>query len=132
MTNWVRAALRWLGVGGRPDRREDAPVERRRHPRFVVRYRRVLEVATQSEGAAAAADGQTIALVRGSTAPKWLMLLCPCGCGEVRRVSVSAAVQPSWRLTISWRGRVSLYPSVWLMGECRAHFVLRDNRALVL
>jgi hypothetical protein len=72
-----------------------------------------------------------LALVKGSGGPKWLVFVCPCGCGETRRVSVSPAVHPAWRLVISHDDELSLYPSVWLQSECEAHFILRDNVAVV-
>lgn len=100
--------------------------------RFVVRYERVVSVPGQAEGAAAVGAGGVIAIVSGTTGPKWLMLRCPCGCGQVRRVSVSPTVRPSWTLQMSPGSTASLYPSVWLQQECRAHFILRDNLAYVV
>jgi hypothetical protein len=72
-----------------------------------------------------------IALVRGATAFKWLVLCCPCGCGEIRRISTSSTVFPGWYLRYDPKGYASLYPSVVLKTECRAHFILRRNRALL-
>lgn len=112
----------------------DDAVERgwNRRPRRVVAYGRVLQVESQSEGSAAAADGQTLAIVSGSNGPKWLMMRCPCGCGEMRRISLSKQVPPTWRLKVEPGPRVTLSPSVDLRSECRAHFILTRNRALVL
>jgi len=97
-----------------------------------VAYPQVVEVQTQSEGATAAEDGQTLALVAGANSPKWLIMRCPCGCGEIRRISLSPQIPPAWHLTIEPGPLVSLSPSVFLRRECRAHFVLSRNRALVI
>lgn len=111
----------------------DRKPERHEHRiRKVVRYEKVFTVTTQAEGAEKVIAGNALALVEGATAPKWLMMLCPCGCGEVRRISLSPTIRPAWRLQVAPGMRLSLYPSVWLRGECRAHFVLRDNHALVI
>lgn len=144
MWNWLR---RLLGLGEKPappppvpepqatDRshRDVFPETRStRPPRKIVAYDRVVQVDSQSAGSAAAANGATLALVTGDNGPKWLMMRCPCGCGEIRRISLSPKVPPTWRLRVEPGPLVSLSPSVNLKGECRAHFILTRNRALVV
>lgn len=104
----------------------------RSDPRFVVDYTRVVVAQTQSEAMAAVADARTLAIVNGDDGPKWLILICPCGCHEPRRVSLSPRVSPAWRLKVEPGPLVSLRPSVFLARECRAHFILSRNRALVI
>mgnify|MGYP003663145682 CR=1 FL=1 len=152
MWKWL---LRLLGLGrdpatcpeNEPEHLESEPLEAEedwllpddvvargwnRPPRRVVAYGRVVQVESQSEGSAAAADGQTLAIVSGSNGPKWLIMRCPCGCGETRRISLSKQVPPTWTLKVEPGPSVTLSPSVDLRSECRAHFILTRNRALVL
>lgn len=102
-----------------------------KRPRFVVRYHTVLDAASQSEAGSLAARDGVLSIVRGTAGAKWLVLRCPCGCGQIRRVSTAGTVRPNWRLQIDRNGQASLFPSVWLISECRAHFVLRSSRAFV-
>jgi hypothetical protein len=102
-----------------------------RRYRFIVKYKGVVSVATQTEAVDRAKSGLVIALVEGTRHPKWVVLRCPCGCGQVRRVSTSSGVEPSRRLKVDSENRVSLSPSVVLRTECRAHFVLRQSCAYV-
>ena len=141
MWRWLR---KWLGFAPETPSAPSAPVHddtrpldpsgrggRELRPRRIVAYPRVVQVQTQSEGAAAAEDGQTLALVAGANGPKWLIMRCPCGCREIRRISLSPQIPPAWHITIEPGPLVSLSPSVFLRRECRAHFVLSRSRALV-
>jgi hypothetical protein len=60
--------------------------------------------------------------------PKWAVLKCPCGCGEVIDVNLMQARHPSW--TLSFRdGKVTLLPSLWVPEErCGSHFWIRDSK----
>lgn len=86
---------------------------------------------SHSEALEAAQREGILCVVTGSEGPKLLVFLCPCGCGAIRKISVSPSVYPSWVLKIRAGKGVSLFPSVALDVECRAHFVLRDNVAYV-
>lgn len=103
--------------------------QRRQPPSYSHSYPAVREVATQAEARAAVEAEDALALVRADVGYKWLVMRCPCGCGEIRRVSLSPSVRPTWRYELDRTGHVSLFPSVDLMSSCRAHFVLRRNIA---
>ena len=78
------------------------------------------------------AIGDALYLVGSPVKPKWLVLSCPCGCGERLDVSLMKSARPHWRLTRRM-GRVSLWPSVWVDSDkCDCHFWLRNNKVLIL
>lgn len=67
-------------------------------------------------------------LVDTGNKPKWVMFLCPCGCGHVITLSLRKIHDPHWKLNIEAEGRPTLYPSVWQKTDCYSHFWLRDGR----
>lgn len=71
------------------------------------------------------APGDAVLIKRG--VPRWLMIKCPCGCGEEIPVNLDKRAGKAWRL---YRGKdgLTLYPSVWRDTGCEAHFVIwRDQ-----
>ncbi|WP_412769231.1 DUF6527 family protein [Ralstonia pseudosolanacearum] len=60
--------------------------------------------------------------------PKWTMLRCPCGCGEVITLSLQPTHEPRWTFDAATSGRASLYPSIWRTTGCHSHFWLKDGR----
>ncbi len=107
---------------------------RKRYRRFKkdFRYLRVVRVETQTEGMEASRDHRVLALVTSVKKPKWLLFTCPCGCGELLRISLSRAIRPTWRIRLGRDGKVSLYPSIDRDSGCRAHFFLISNVARLL
>ncbi|WP_245270056.1 DUF6527 family protein [Nitrobacter hamburgensis] len=53
---------------------------------------------------------------------------CPCGCGRRIELLLLAEARPRWSLTIDSRRRPTLVPSIWLEGECRSHFWVKQGR----
>jgi hypothetical protein len=71
------------------------------------------------------AAGDAVLVERGR--PRLLLLMCPCGCGEILPVNLDERSGPAWRLYRGERG-LSLYPSVWRESGCESHFVIwRDD-----
>ena len=69
--------------------------------------------------------GDAVLIQRG--VPRWLMLKCPCGCGEEIPVNLDARAGKAWRLYRN-AGGLTLFPSVWRDTGCEAHFVIwRDQ-----
>lgn len=59
--------------------------------------------------------------------PRWLLVKCPCGCGETISLNVDAGAGPAWRLY--WSGSaLSVFPSVWKEGGCESHFIIWHGR----
>lgn len=89
-------------------------------PAYVVR------VEARQPGAAQMVGGEIIA-VMGATAPKWACFLCPCGSGEVVRLSIDQHSRPTWFLHVDVLGRPTLHPSVWQLDGCLCHFWIRKG-----
>lgn len=106
-----------------PDRAEAPPLRR------AVNYKELVFATSQSDATRLANENYLVLIRTDTGTAKWLVMLCPCGCNEVRRISLSRSVRPHWRYHLDDRNRISLYPSVRFRGECSAHFVLRDNVA---
>ena len=59
---------------------------------------------------------------------KWAYFRCPCGCGAPRSVNLMRSLRPFWDLEVDEGDLVSLYPSVWVEGQCASHFwVVRSH-----
>ena len=98
----------------------------------TVTYSKYVMVTSQAEAIEVTKDRKVIAIVGTKKNPKWLLMNCPCGCNEVLRVNLSPAMRLAWRVNFLSSEVLSLYPSVDLESGCRAHFILRANKALVL
>lgn len=79
--------------------------------------------------AAAAQQGGVAALVRSADRNKWLLLQCPCGCGQQIALNLMQSHTPRWRVEMRSRARFSVHPSVDST-SCGAHFWLRDGRVI--
>lgn len=97
-------------------------------PNIKLRLRAVV----QSRGEAAnqlKAPGDAVLIERGK--PRWLLLACPCGCGEEMPINLDSRAGPAWRLYKNAGHGVSLFPSVWRDTGCESHFIIwRDNIVL--
>lgn len=70
------------------------------------------------------APGDCVLIERG--VPRWLIMRCPCGCGEDIPVNLDQRAGKAWRLYR--KGGVSLFPSVWRDTGCQSHFIVwRDQ-----
>ncbi len=63
--------------------------------------------------------------------PRWLVLMCPCGCGDEFPINLDSRAGPAWRLYINQRTGLSLYPSVWRESECKSHYIIWRNKILL-
>lgn len=96
-------------------------IRRRRRIKSVVRV--------ESRGELPKKLGTAIYIV-GSEGPKWVVLDCPCRCGERIDVNLMRSRRPVWQLAEK-HGNVTLDPSLWLPAEkCGSHFWIRDNRII--
>ena len=75
------------------------------------------------------APGDAVLVTRGK--PRWLLLRCPCGCGEEIPVNVDARAGKAWRLYRGSITGITLFPSVWRDTGCESHFVIWRNRILM-
>jgi hypothetical protein len=66
----------------------------------------------------------------GERNAKWVVLECPCRCGDRIDVNLMTSRKPHWTLAVSERG-VTLSPSLWVPKEkCGSHFFVRNNRVV--
>jgi hypothetical protein len=71
--------------------------------------------------------GWEIFVVRRDSLPRWVVLQCPCRCGERLNVNLMRSAKPHWTLSLK-RGKASLSPSLWVStSRCGSHFWLVDN-----
>lgn len=60
--------------------------------------------------------------------PRWLLIRCPCGCGEDIPINLDTRAGKAWRLYQDGKTGMSLFPSVWRDTGCESHFILRRNQ----
>ncbi len=60
----------------------------------------------------------------------YVVMICPCGCGEILFMNTVVGADPCWRLTQHSDGTVSLDPSVMRWIGCKSHFFLRAGRII--
>ncbi len=90
----------------------------------------VLQTFESRTAAAAAAEVPGIAaLVRGGGKEKWLLMRCPCGCGQQIALNLMQSHSPRWQVSVQSAKRFSVHPSVDAT-SCGAHFWLRDGRVI--
>lgn len=111
---------------------EDGRIPPHLRIRKTVTYTKYVIVENQAAAISATNDKTVLAVIGTKVKPKLLLLYCPCGCNELLRINLSAVTRPTWRIRFNKNNTISLYPSVDLDTGCRAHFILRDNNALVL
>jgi hypothetical protein len=83
------------------------------------------EAPTHGEARSLLVQAGDLSLVRRGS-PRWLLLSCPSGCGEVISLNLDRMTGPAWRFYRRRRG-VSVHPSVWLQAGCRSHFVIWNS-----
>src|ERR1039457_1764232 len=73
--------------------------------------------------------GDAVLIQRGQ--PRWLLLKCPCGCGDEIPLKLDQRAGKSWRLDGDAKSAVTLFPSVWRDTGCRSHFIIWRDRILL-
>jgi hypothetical protein len=87
------------------------------------RLRLLRTVSTRGEASSCLTKaGDAILVERGR--PRWLIISCPCGCGDEVPLNLDQRVGPAWRIYVDGKRGVSLFPSVWRESGCQSHFVV--------
>lgn len=73
--------------------------------------------------------GDAVLIERG--VPRWLLVRCPCGCGDDIPINLDRRAGKAWRWYLDDRRRVSLFPSVWRDTGCESHFIIWRDRILL-
>jgi len=92
-----------------------------------VRWRGTVE--QRDEARALLTEAGDVTLVERGC-PRFLVVKCPCGCGEELVVNLDRRVGGAWRLYRRPRG-LTVYPSVWRESGCRSHFIIWDDQILM-
>lgn len=72
-----------------------------------------------------------IFVVRRAGLDRWIVLTCPCGCGQRLDVNLMTNRRPYWRLRYHRGPTISLLPSLWVSDErCGSHFWIVRNRVV--
>lgn len=68
--------------------------------------------------------------VVGINKPKWVIINCPCKCGERLAINLMKSHYPRWNLKIT-DGVISLWPSLWMQDKkCSSHFWIKESRVI--
>ncbi|WP_219842584.1 DUF6527 family protein [Acidovorax radicis] len=90
----------------------------------------VLQTFEDRRSATAAASRPGVAaLVQSGERAKWLLMLCPCGCGQQIALNLMSSHSPRWEVKILSKTSFSVHPSVDAT-SCGAHFWLRNGRVI--
>ncbi|WP_051505778.1 DUF6527 family protein [Mesorhizobium sp. WSM2561] len=73
--------------------------------------------------------GDAVLVVRGT--PRWLLLRCPCGCGEEIPINLDHRAGKAWRLYEAASEAPTVFPSVWRDTGCESHFVIWRGHILM-
>lgn len=72
------------------------------------------------------APGDAVLIVRGR--PRWLLLKCPCGCGEEIPINLDHRAGKAWRIYERKEEGLTVFPSVWRDTGCQSHFIVWRGR----
>jgi hypothetical protein len=75
-------------------------------------------------------SGDSVLVTRSR--PRLLLLSCPCGCGEHLPINLDSRSGPAWRIYRNKRKGISLFPSVWRESGCRSHFIIWNDKIMML
>lgn len=73
--------------------------------------------------------GDAVLIQRGQ--PRWLLLKCPCGCGDEIPVNLDRRAGKAWRFYGGAKSGVTLFPSVWRDTGCESHFIIWRDQILL-
>lgn len=87
-------------------------------------------VKSRGEAPHLTSPGDAVLIERGR--PRWLLISCPCGCGEEFPINLDSRAGPAWRLYRNRQSGLSLFPSVWRESGCESHYIIWHNKILLL
>jgi hypothetical protein len=105
-----------------------ARLKKQRPPRPKPYYDGVVTVESRDE--VPLQLGRKIFVIKRSGRNRWMIIACPCGCGQRIEVNLMKSIRPHWRIRLD-QGSLSVWPSLWVSADrCGSHFVLVRNRVL--
>ncbi|WP_366925249.1 MULTISPECIES: DUF6527 family protein [Sphingomonadales] len=75
-----------------------------------------------------ASPGDAVLILRGE--PRWLLIQCPCGCGEEIPINLDSRAGKAWRIYGISNRQLTLFPSVWRDTGCRSHFIVWRDKVM--
>jgi hypothetical protein len=69
--------------------------------------------------------GDLVLIERGP--PRFVVIRCPCGCGENLFANLDQRAGPAWRIYRK-QNKLTLFPSYWREDACESHFILWNDR----
>src|SRR6266542_2274419 len=91
---------------------------------YYHRFRFVADLSSANQ-----VKKREIAFVAESSRLKWLVLLCPCGCGDRISANLMKTHGPFWAVKFENDGSVYVRPSFWVTEDrCGSHFILRKGQ----
>src|SRR5437867_10290936 len=63
--------------------------------------------------------------------PRWLVLHCPCGCGDEILLNLDQRVGGAWKFYTGSLG-LTVFPSVWREAGCCSHFVIWQDKIIFI
>jgi hypothetical protein len=73
--------------------------------------------------------GDAILVQRGR--PRWLVMLCPCGCNDIIPINLDEQSGPAWEYYDGETNGLSVFPSIWRDIGCKSHFIIWYSRILL-
>jgi hypothetical protein len=73
--------------------------------------------------------GDAVLIERG--VPRWLLLMCPCGCGTEFPINLDSRAGKAWRLYNKPGAGITVFPSVWRDTDCGSHYIIWRDRILL-
>jgi len=92
----------------------------------ILEYQEVTVTDALAAARNVATKENRIVIVRRGR-PRWAILQCPCGCGDLVSLNLDPRTGPHWRARAGPKG-VSISPSVWRTSGCCSHFIVWDSR----
>ena len=80
----------------------------------------------RSSAVKAAKKEGVAALVTGGGRYKWLIYMCPCGCGQQTALNLMEAYSPRWTVVVESDGSFNLHPSVNNL-VCMSHYWIKNS-----
>lgn len=74
-------------------------------------------------------SGDAVLIQRGQ--PRWLLLKCPCGCGDEIPVNLDSRAGKAWRFYRGPESGLTVFPSVWRDTGCESHFIIWRDQILL-
>lgn len=80
----------------------------------------------RSSAVKAAKEEGVASLVTGGGNHKWLIYMCPCGCGKQSALNLMQCYSPKWAVTLEPDGNFTVFPSVNNL-VCLAHYWIKNS-----